>query len=124
MASDVLMPRAPRLSGHACPARPPLTFGNRSLTVHLLRGVAGLAMLLIAVFGCSRFGWPSLLLAPPAVWLLKGCPSCWAAGLFETLAYRAAVRAELRGAPRRARRRPAAKNNLSGAMPACHRLWQ
>lgn len=65
-----------------------MSFGNASLSIHLLRGLFGFAALLAAAWGHDRIGWPALLLLPAAVWALKGCPICWTIGLFETLASR------------------------------------
>ena len=59
-------------------------FCSRSITIHLLRGL-GAVLLLIAAF---MFGREQVWLVPPllvgAVILLRGCPACWLAGLFET----------------------------------------
>jgi hypothetical protein len=32
--------------------------------------------------------WPSLVLLPLSLYLLRGCPVCWTIGLFETIAMR------------------------------------
>ena len=64
-----------------------MMFGNRSLGLHLLRGLTGFGALYLALAGYPVFGWPALLLIGVAVWLLKGCPVCWTIGLFETLAH-------------------------------------
>ena len=63
-----------------------MAFGNRSLAVHVLRGVLGFGSLVLALKGYEIIGWPALLLMIVAVWALKGCPICWTIGLFETLA--------------------------------------
>ena len=63
-----------------------MIFGNRTLAVHLLRGAAGFAALYVALRFVGTSGWPSLLSAGVALWMLKGCPMCWTIGLFETLA--------------------------------------
>lgn len=59
-------------------------FCSRSVSVHLLRGL-GAVLLLIAAF---MFGREQVWLVPPllvgAVILLRGCPMCWLVGLFET----------------------------------------
>ena len=73
-----------------CEPLPKLRFGNRSLAIHLLRGVLGLSALLGSLWGAVNLGWPALLLLPVGLWLLKGCPMCWTQVLFETLAWRAA----------------------------------
>ncbi len=88
--TDVVTPRT--AFNCACEPLPALRFGNRSLAVHLARGVLGLAALLAGLWEAVNLGWPALLLIPAGVWLLKGCPMCWTQGLFETLAWRAASR--------------------------------
>lgn len=94
---DSVFPSSPRLTGRACPRPPVLRFGSRSLPLHLVRGALGIPALLFGLFGYLSFGWPVLLLLPVGVFLLKGCPTCWLAGLFETLEYRAAVGASRPG---------------------------
>jgi hypothetical protein len=61
-------------------------FGNRSITVHLLRGVLGFASLYAAASCVSTRPWLMVILIPLALFLLKGCPMCWTLGLIETLA--------------------------------------
>jgi len=65
-----------------------VTFGNKSILVHLLRGILGLGSLLIALKGYDLVGWPALLLLPVALWMLKGCPVCWSIGLVESVAFK------------------------------------
>ena len=65
-----------------------MTFGNKSILVHLLRGILGLGSLLIALKGYDLVGWPALLLLPVALWMLKGCPLCWSIGLVESVAFK------------------------------------
>ena len=65
-----------------------MTFGNRTLSIHLVRGVLGMAAFVAAFRGYDQIGWPALLLLAPSLWLFKGCPMCWTVGLFETAAYR------------------------------------
>lgn len=71
-----------------------MTFGNRTLAIHLLRGLLGLAALVTAVRGYDAIGWPALLLVGVTFWALKGCPVCWTIGLAETIAYRFLAHAE------------------------------
>ncbi len=58
---------------------------SRSVSLHLLRGAAAMALILVAFF-FSNYGmlW-SALAGIGAVVLLRGCPMCWLVGLFETL---------------------------------------
>ncbi len=59
-------------------------FASRSVPVHLLRGAVGIP-LLVAAFALVPLLSPwALLLAVPAVVLLRGCPTCWALGLSQT----------------------------------------
>jgi hypothetical protein len=61
---------------------------SNSVSVHLLRGVAALGLIIGAVL-VSAYGllW-SILPAFGAIVLLRGCPMCWLMGLIETLAQR------------------------------------
>ncbi len=61
-----------------------MTFGNRSLAVHLVRGAVGVA----ALRGYDTVGWPALLLLGVTLWAFKGCPICWTIGLAETVAFK------------------------------------
>ena len=65
-----------------------MAFGNRSLGLHLARGVVGVGALVLALRGYDVIGWPALLLVGVTLWMLKGCPVCWTIGLFETLAFK------------------------------------
>ena len=71
-----------------------MAFGNRSLALHVLRGVLGFGSLVLALKGYDIVGWPALLLMGIAVWALKGCPICWTIGLFETLAAKVLMSAD------------------------------
>lgn len=63
-------------------------FCSRSVSVHLLRGAAGLALLCVALFFDALHPGLRVAAAVVAVVLLRGCPMCWLAGLFETWAQR------------------------------------
>ena len=66
-----------------------LMFGNRSLSMHLLRGIGGLSLVAMSVHLIGQpHGWLAILFMPAALYLLKGCPGCWTIGLFETFAHR------------------------------------
>jgi hypothetical protein len=71
-----------------------MAYGNRSLAVHLARGVIGIGALVLALRGYTVIGWPALLLVGVTLWMLKGCPVCWTIGLFETLAFKIFASAE------------------------------
>ena len=71
-----------------------MTYGNRSLTAHLARGVIGVAALVVALKGYDVIGWSALLLVGLTIWMLKGCPICWTIGLFESVAFKVLAVAE------------------------------
>src|SRR5436305_3993736 len=59
---------------------------SRSTSVHLVRGAVGLIAAGLAVALLPRIGALSLALLPLAALAWRGCPTCWAVGLFGTLA--------------------------------------
>ncbi|WP_409179860.1 hypothetical protein F9C11_25425 [Amycolatopsis sp. VS8301801F10] len=61
------------------------SFASRSLPVHLARGVAGFGLIAASVALAPVVGWASLLALPAGVLALRGCPTCWAIGLVQTL---------------------------------------
>ncbi|AJW28882.1 hypothetical protein Z042_25335 [Chania multitudinisentens RB-25] len=63
---------------------------NTSITLHLLRGVAALA-LLITAFLAHVHALVFILLLGAAFMLLRGCPMCWLASLFERLQSRKSI---------------------------------
>jgi hypothetical protein len=63
-----------------------VVFGNKSVGVHLARGMLGVAALYLSLETMSHTLWPSLVLLPLSLYLLKGCVMCWTVGLIETLA--------------------------------------
>ena len=66
-------------------------FASRSVPEHLVRGGIGLPVLVATVVLVPWWGPLALLLAVPAVVLLRGCPGCWAMGLAQTCALRDAA---------------------------------
>jgi hypothetical protein len=60
-------------------------FGSRTIRLHLLKGFLGLAALYGSLSTMNRTLWPSLVLIPLVLYLLKGCPTCWTIGLIETV---------------------------------------
>ena len=65
-----------------------MTFGSRSLGVHLVRGIVGGAALVAALRGYDLIGWPALTLVGVTLWAFRGCPICWTIGLAETIAFK------------------------------------
>lgn len=60
-------------------------FGNRTIRIHLLRGILGIAAGYASLSVLRGNPWPSLILFAVAIYLLKGCPLCWTLGLIETI---------------------------------------
>lgn len=70
-------------------ADPDTTFASRSVREHWVRGALGLPLLVAAFALVPSLGPATLLLAPVAVVLLRGCPTCWLLGLGQTRALEA-----------------------------------
>ncbi|MFE0150732.1 hypothetical protein ACFWY5_26525 [Nonomuraea sp. NPDC059007] len=60
-------------------------FASGSLPRHLVRGVLGFGALAAALALLPVTGLVSLLLAPLGLVALRGCPTCWAIGLVQTI---------------------------------------
>ena len=63
-----------------------LGFGNRTVSVHLMRG--GLGALALAAAWIAPSLWLAVPLVGAALWAWKGCPTCWTVGLLQTIANR------------------------------------
>jgi hypothetical protein len=63
-----------------------VVFGNRTLIIHLAKGIGGFGALAIALGTMNTTLLPSVVLLPLSLYLLRGCPVCWTIGLFETVA--------------------------------------
>lgn len=61
---------------------------SRSLSVHLLRGAAAVALLVLGFVYTSAMPWLLPISLVGAVVLLRGCPMCWLMGLFDAIAAR------------------------------------
>ncbi len=70
--------------------RSPLASG--SVVEHVVRGAVGVIAAVIAIVLLSVIGPVSLLLLGVTLVAWRGCPTCWAVGLFGTLADRRARR--------------------------------
>jgi len=70
--------------------RSPLASG--SVAEHVLRGAVGVLAAVLAIVLVAVVGPVSLLLLGITVIAWRGCPTCWAVGLFGTLADRRARR--------------------------------
>jgi hypothetical protein len=60
-------------------------FASTSVARHLTRGAIGFGLIGSAVALVPVVGPASLLLAPPGLVALRGCPTCWMVGLMETI---------------------------------------
>jgi hypothetical protein len=60
-------------------------FANTSVGRHLLRGAIGFGLIGSALALLPSVGFVALLLAPPGMVALRGCPTCWIAGLIQTI---------------------------------------
>lgn len=61
------------------------SYASKSLPVHLARGFAGFGLIATSIALAPVVGWISLLALPLGVLALRGCPTCWAIGLAQTL---------------------------------------
>jgi hypothetical protein len=61
------------------------SFASSSLSRHLVRGVVGFGALIGSVVLIPVVGPVALLLAPVGVIAFRGCPTCWAIGLAQTI---------------------------------------
>ena len=69
-----------------------MPFASLTVTRHLLRGVVGLIALVLALAFAAATPLALLgLLVTVAAW--RGCPTCWAVGLAQTVERRDACRA-------------------------------
>jgi hypothetical protein len=59
-------------------------FKSKSISIHLVRGLGGFGLLATALSGRLPL-WVEILLGVGGVFLLRGCPLCWAIGLIETV---------------------------------------
>lgn len=66
-------------------------FASQTVTRHLLRGAAGLLLLLLAIGQFDTHPVVAVAAAGAAVVALRGCPMCWTVGLIETVARRMRV---------------------------------
>jgi hypothetical protein len=60
-------------------------FGNKTIRVHILKGLLGFIALYVSLSTMHKTIWPALVLLPLVLYLLKGCPMCWTMGLIETI---------------------------------------
>lgn len=58
---------------------------NTSITTHLLRGICGIVLLVVAFFMVTIQPIAIIPALTGAVLLLRGCPLCWVVGLIEKI---------------------------------------
>jgi hypothetical protein len=58
---------------------------SASLARHLTRGAIGFGLIGSALALTPSVGPAALLLVPLGIFALRGCPTCWLAGLIETI---------------------------------------
>ncbi len=63
----------------------PGALAGTSVIRHLARGVAGFGLMGSALALTTAVGPGALLLVLPGMVALRGCPTCWIAGLLQTL---------------------------------------
>jgi len=61
------------------------TLASTSVAAHLARGAIGFGLIGSAVALTPSHGPVALLFAPLGMVALRGCPTCWIAGLIETI---------------------------------------
>lgn len=61
------------------------SFASATLTRHVTRGVVGFGALVGAFALIPVIGPVSLVLLPVSLIALRGCPTCWAIGLMQTI---------------------------------------
>ena len=60
-------------------------FQSRTVMEHILRGVAGFGLVVVAVVYSSQLGWWTLAPLAGALVSFRGCPMCWTVGLVERI---------------------------------------
>ncbi|HEV3047085.1 MAG TPA: hypothetical protein VGY13_06955 [Solirubrobacteraceae bacterium] len=66
-------------------ATKPSPLASRSPARHLARGALGFALIAAALALLGSAGPAALALVPAGMLALRGCPTCWAVGLMQTL---------------------------------------
>jgi len=72
-------------------------FKSGSVIEHVIRGVLGFGLLAVALLYAPVLGWWTLALLAGALICFRGCPTCWTAGLLETVLHRKAQKGCLGG---------------------------
>ena len=64
-----------------------VSFCSSSVKAHLAKGAGAALSIGLAVAALPTL-WPSLVLLPLALLLMRGCPMCWLVGLLQTIGNR------------------------------------
>lgn len=67
------------------PVRAEADFASVSVPRHLLRGVLGFGLIIGSIVLVPVAGPATLLAAPLGLVAFRGCPTCWAVGLVQTI---------------------------------------
>ena len=62
-----------------------MPLASASVSRHLLRGAIGLLALVGGIAGAAPLGTAAILLLLVTLVAWRGCPTCWAVGLLQTL---------------------------------------
>jgi hypothetical protein len=62
-----------------------MALASTSIACHLVRGAIGFGLIGSALALLPGIGPAALLLAPPGIVALRGCPTCWIVGLIQTI---------------------------------------
>jgi len=76
-------------------------FKSRSVVEHIIRGILGFGLLAVSLLYSPVLGWWTVALLVGALVSFRGCPTCWTAGLIETVLYRKTQRGCSDGSCRR-----------------------
>ena len=71
---------------------PGLMFASKTVREHVLRGAAGIALIVVALNMAAQHWVLSGAALLAAVVSFRGCPMCWVVGLVETVVYRRRTR--------------------------------
>lgn len=69
----------------APPAAGAMNFASASVPRHLARGAVGFGLIIGSIAAVPFAGPVTLLAAPLALIAFRGCPTCWAVGLAQTV---------------------------------------
>jgi hypothetical protein len=80
-----VMDRTNEASEADATGRPAADYASRSVARHLIRGAVGLGVIAGSMAAVPFAGPLTLLAAPLGLIAFRGCPTCWAIGLAQTI---------------------------------------